>query len=115
MDASPTAPVTTADQPASSAPLRLTAKAVTQVKEVFQAQGFGGQYLMVRVVPSGCSGFGYEMVPLKEPKPADIVWEQDGLRIVTDALSSRYLAGCEVDFVVDPQLKNSGFKFSNPN
>ena len=106
---SPTVPVTQVP----SFPLRLTARAVAQVKQVQSQQGFEGYYLSVRVVPAGCSGFGYDLNLIKDVNPGDVVGEQDGIRLVTDALSQQYLAGTEVDYVVGTTA--AGFKFENPN
>lgn len=94
-------------------PVRLSAAAVTQVKEVIKAQGFEGYFFSIRVVPAGCSGLGYDLNLVKEAKPNDHVWEQDGVRITTDALSSKYLLGTVVDFVTS--VTGAGFKFENPN
>lgn len=94
-------------------PLRLTERAVAQVKEVMKSQGFENYFLSVKVTPSGCSGFGYDLNLLKESHADDVVWEQDGVKIATDAMSTAYLAGTEVDYVSDKMA--SGFKFSNPN
>jgi len=94
-------------------PFVLTDRASAQVKEVIKAQGFEGYFLSVRVVPSGCSGFGYDLNLIKESKPNDVLWEQEGVKIATDALSARYLQGTEVDYVTS--LQGAGFKFANPN
>ncbi len=94
-------------------PLRLTARAVEQVKAVQKQQKFDGYYLSVRVVPSGCSGFGYDLNLVKDVQPGELTGEQDGVKLVTDALSNTYLAGTEVDYVVG--TTGAGFKFSNPN
>lgn len=98
---------------APAAPLILTPRAVAQVKEVIKAQGFEGYFLSVKVIPAGCSGLGYDLNLLKDTQPDDVVWEQDGVRIATDAMSTAYLGGTEVDYVSD--MTASGFKFSNPN
>ena len=74
----------------------LTARAVEQVKEVMKAQGFDGYYLTVRVVPAGCSGLGYDLNLLKDTKVGDVLWEQDGIKLATDGMSTRYLDGTEV-------------------
>lgn len=110
-----TMPQTTAaaTEPQTSPALHLTPAAVTQVKNVIDAQGFEGYYLSIRVVPSGCSGFGYDLNLVKDAKPDDLSWEQDGVKVVTDALSTQYLTGTEVDYVVGET--GSGFKFNNPN
>ncbi len=94
-------------------PLRLTARAVEQVKAVQKQQHFDGYYLSVRVVPAGCSGFGYDLNLVKDVQPGELTGEQDGVKLVTDALSNTYLAGTEVDYVVG--TTGAGFKFSNPN
>jgi iron-sulfur cluster assembly accessory protein len=94
-------------------PVRLSEAAVTQVKEVIKAQGFEGYAFSIRVVPAGCSGLGYDLNLVKELKPNDQVWEQDGVRIATDALSSKYLEGTVVDYVTS--VTGAGFKFINPN
>jgi iron-sulfur cluster assembly protein len=113
MDSS-TAPQTgSAPAPVAPFPLKLTARAVEQVKTVQKQQGFEGYYLSVRVVPAGCSGFGYDLNLIKDVASTDVVGEQDGIRLVTDALSQQYLAGTEVDYVVGATA--AGFKFENPN
>lgn len=94
-------------------PVMLTEAAVKQVKEVIKAQGFEGYYFSIRVVPAGCSGLGYDLNLVKETKPSDLTWEQDGVRIATDALSSKYLDGTKVDYVTS--VTGAGFKFENPN
>jgi iron-sulfur cluster assembly protein len=112
----PAAPSTTpapAWEPTPLVPVRLTPGAITQVKEVIKAQGFEGYFFSIRVVPAGCSGLGYDLNLVKEAKPNDHVWEQDGIRITTDALSSKYLLGTEIDYV--SSVTGAGFKFGNPN
>jgi iron-sulfur cluster assembly protein len=93
--------------------LQLTQSAVEQVKEVMTQQGFQGHVLTVRVVPSGCSGLGYDLNLVKDARPDDTVWTQDGVTLATDAMSTQYLAGTVVDFVRTDT--SSGFKFNNPN
>jgi iron-sulfur cluster assembly accessory protein len=113
---------TTSQTPATTAPaweatphvpVRLSPGAIAQVKEVIKAQGFEGYFFAIRVVPAGCSGLGYDLNLMKEAKPGDHVWEQDGVRISTDALSSKYLLGTTVDYVTS--VTGAGFKFENPN
>ena len=114
MENTSTTTQTPAATPAQAAPvMRLTEAATQQVKEIIKAQGFEGHYLTVRVVPSGCSGFGYDLNLTKESRPGDVVWEQDGVKIATDEMSKQYLNGTEVDFVTG--LHGAGFKFNNPN
>jgi len=102
-----------APQAAPRAPVLLTEAAVRQVKEVIKAQGFEGYFFSIRVVPAGCSGLGYDLNLVKESKAGDTVWEQDGVKIATDGMSSQYLGGTEIDYV--SAITGSGFKFNNPN
>ncbi|NBD10603.1 MULTISPECIES: iron-sulfur cluster assembly accessory protein [Corallococcus] len=104
---------TPASQPAATAPVVLTAAALAQVKTVIQAQGFQGYFFSIRVVPSGCSGLGYDLNLVKETKAGDQLWEQDGVKIATDALSAQYLSGTHIDYVTS--ITGAGFKFENPN
>jgi len=113
MDAPAVAVPEATPAPSPGAPFRLTAQAVAQVKLVCQQQGFVGHHLSVRVVPSGCSGFSYDLNVIKDARPGDAVWEQDGVKIATDAQSARSLQGTEVDYVSG--LQGAGFKFLNPN
>jgi iron-sulfur cluster assembly accessory protein len=116
MDAPATAVAAVPAEPTTAAPskpIRLTAGAVAQVKLVCQQQGFATHHLSIRVTPSGCSGFGYDLNLVKDARPGDLVWEQDGVKIATDAQSARYLQGTEVDYVSN--LQGAGFKFHNPN
>jgi iron-sulfur cluster assembly accessory protein len=93
--------------------LTLSAGALAQVKDVIVQQGFEGYVLAVRVVPAGCSGLGYDLNLVKESKPGDFVWQQEGVTIATDAVSAKYLTGTLVDYVRSETA--AGFKFSNPN
>jgi iron-sulfur cluster assembly accessory protein len=111
----PSAPETTgtATATAENPVLQLTPGAVAQVKQVIAQQGFEGYFLAVRVVPAGCSGLGYDLNLVKESKPGDQVWTQDGISLTTDALSVKYLAGTVVDYQKSDTA--AGFKFQNPN
>lgn len=93
--------------------LTLSAAAVAQLKEVMQQQNLADHVLAIRVVPAGCSGLGYDLNLVKEGKPGDTTWQQDGITIVTDAISTKYLTGTEMDYVKGDTA--SGFKFNNPN
>jgi iron-sulfur cluster assembly accessory protein len=109
----PAANTSTAPQSTPTTPVRLTEAAVAQVKKVIQDQGFQDYYFSIRVVPAGCSGLGYDLNMVREAKPGDLTWEQEGVKIATDALSNKYLMGTEIDFV--SSVTGAGFKFNNPN
>ncbi|MGV3619916.1 MAG: HesB/IscA family protein [Archangium sp.] len=98
----------------SEAPaMTLTERAVAQVKQVISEHKLDGHFLTVRVVPAGCSGLGYDLNLIDTSKDGDLVWEQDGVKICTDAMSLQYLKGTVVDY--HSSTTASGFKFENPN
>lgn len=93
--------------------LTLTAAAMARVKAILAEQHLPQGYLVVRVVPAGCSGLGYDLGVSPDIKQGDATWEQDGVRMATDELSKKLLAGATLDFVKTGT--SEGFRFSNPN
>ena len=72
-----------------------------------------GNGLRVGVKPTGCSGYMYVVQPVKEVNDHDQVFVSQGVQIVVDDASLKYLDGTEVDFTREGL--NEGFKFVNPN
>lgn len=70
-------------------------------------------FLRVGVVGGGCSGLSYKLDFDNEIKPMDQVFEDKGLKIVTDLKSFLYLVNTELDF--SDGLNGKGFYFDNPN
>ncbi len=69
--------------------------------------------LRVFVQGGGCSGFQYGlMFEENGANLSDKIYESDGVRIVVDPISIRYLEGAEVDFVDSPT--GGGFTVKNP-
>jgi iron-sulfur cluster assembly accessory protein len=96
----------------SSSPLHLTERALARIREIMKAQGFEGYFFTLRVAPGGCSGLNYDPQLVKDARPGDILWEQDGLKLATDPLSYKMIDGTEIDFAAS--IQSAGFKFSNP-
>jgi iron-sulfur cluster assembly accessory protein len=116
MDATTLMPPQQSPAPADLAvesPVNFTAKAVEMVKDAIQREGLAGWGIRVGVVGGGCSGFQYSMDFEQESKDGDMTFEQDGIRLFVDPMSSMYLQGVTVDYVVG--LQGAGFKFTNPN
>lgn len=91
-------------------------KALDKVRHLMQEAGISGDpayFLRVGVVGGGCSGLSYKMDFDNEVKPADQVFEDKGLKIVTDLKSFLYLVNTELDF--SDGLNGKGFFFNNPN
>ncbi len=115
MDATTLAPVDRSPAPeaAPENPVVLTAKAVEMVKAAIAQEGLEGHGIRVGVMGGGCAGFQYSMDLEKEPRPDDQTKEQDGVKLYVDPMSSMYLQGVTIDYVVG--LQGAGFKFNNPN
>lgn len=70
-------------------------------------------FLRVGVVGGGCSGLSYKLDFDNEVKPMDQVFEDKGVKIVTDLKSFLYLVNTELEF--SDGLNGKGFYFDNPN
>ena len=55
-------------------------------------------FLRVGVVGGGCSGLSYKLDFDNEVKPMDQVFEDNGVKVVTDLKSFLYLVNTELDF-----------------
>ena len=100
-------------QTESGNPVVFTSKAVEMVKNAMATEKMEGHGIRVGVVGGGCSGFQYAMDFENQQREGDTIYEQEGLKIYVDPMSSMYLQGVTVDYVVG--LQGAGFKFSNPN
>lgn len=91
-------------------------KAKAKVKQLMQDAGVTGDqsyFLRVSVVGGGCSGLSYKLDFDNEQKPMDQVFEDNGVKLVTDLKSFLYLVNTELDF--SDGLNGKGFYFQNPN
>jgi iron-sulfur cluster assembly accessory protein len=104
---------TPADLGMDAPPVTLTAKAIEMVKEAIRQEGLEGHAIRIGVMGGGCAGFQYSMDFEKDARDGDVTFELDGVRVFVDPMSSMYLQGVTVDYVVG--LQGAGFKFSNPN
>jgi iron-sulfur cluster insertion protein len=94
--------------------INLTTNAAQKVKGLLDQERAalpdGG--LRIYVQGGGCSGFSYGMV-LDETGEGDQVFELEGVRVIIDPMSLKYLEGAEVDYKED--LMGGGFAIRNPN
>lgn len=91
-------------------------KALKKVAQLMDESGVGNDpsyFLRVSVVGGGCSGLSYKMDFDNETKPMDQVFEDKGMKIVTDLKSFLYLVNTELEF--SDGLNGKGFYFNNPN
>lgn len=91
-------------------------KAREKVSKLMEDAGIVGDtsyFLRVGVVGGGCSGLSYKLDFDNELKPTDQVFEDNGVKVVTDLKSFLYLVNTTLDF--SDGLNGKGFYFSNPN
>jgi iron-sulfur cluster assembly protein len=69
--------------------------------------------LRLGVKPTGCSGYMYVVETADSISATDTTFESNGIQLVIDPESLKYLDGTELDFARDGL--NEGFKFDNPN
>ena len=82
--------------------------------ELMSAEKLGDDYFIrVSVVSGGCSGLSYKMDFDNESQPNDQVFEDNGMKVVTDLKSFLYLCNTTLEF--SGGLNGKGFYFNNPN
>lgn len=90
----------------------LTPSAAERVRTYLEKRG-RGVGLRLGVKKTGCSGYAYVVNYADEIGEQDVVFEQDGLKVIVDTDSLGFVDGTEIDFV--RQGLNEAFKFHNPN
>jgi iron-sulfur cluster assembly accessory protein len=90
----------------------LTPSAADEVRALLEKPENAGKLLRVYVEQGGCSGMQYSMV-FDERRPDDLATEINGVSILVDPFSAKYLRGSVVDF--SDSLNAGGFKVTNPN
>ena len=92
--------------------ISLTAAAADRVKNFLGRRGHG-LGLRLGVKKTGCSGFAYVVNYADEVNPNDLVFEDQGVKVIVDKESLGLIDGTQVDFV--KQGLNEAFRFRNPN
>jgi iron-sulfur cluster assembly protein len=93
--------------------ITVTSKAAEKVKEFMKQEGREDLYLRVYVSGGGCAGLSYGMGFEEKADEDDAVIEENGVKLLVDSYSSRYLKGTEIDYI--ESLMGAGFKINNPN
>ena len=94
--------------------ISVTEKAKYKIQELLIAEGKPNESaIRVSVKGGGCSGLMYDLGFDTEIKPADQIFEDNGVRILVDKKSLLYLLGTTLDF--SDGLNGKGFQFINPN
>ncbi|MDX1931276.1 MAG: iron-sulfur cluster assembly accessory protein [Capsulimonadales bacterium] len=101
-------------QPETEPVVRLTPTAIKQIRRQQEKTGKVGWYLRLGVRGGGCSGLSYVIDMESEPDPDfDMVYEEDGIKVVVDRKSALYLKDSTLDYNIR-NLMEGGFVFENP-
>lgn len=85
-----------------------------KIMEIRHKENYGEDYfLRVSVTSGGCSGLTYNLDFDNQSRPDDQVFEDNGVRVVTDLKSFLYLFNSTLEFTAG--LNGKGFHFNNPN
>jgi len=98
---------------ADSAPLVFTGAAAGKVRELIAEEGNPELKLRVYISGGGCSGFQYGFTFDEARAEDDFAVDKDGVTLLVDPLSLKYLAGAEIDY--SESLTGAQFVIRNPN
>ena len=95
--------------------INVTESAASKISELLVEENKPDAGLRVFVQGGGCSGFQYGLMIDEGEGDAstDAVVEVNGVKLLVDPISARYLSGAEVDFV--DNITGGGFTIKNPN
>lgn len=92
--------------------INITPAAVAFIKASVEREKCHGIRLSIK--SGGCSGMSYEMGFVRDvPDPADVVVEQDGIKVYIAPKSALFLANMTMDYVTTPM--GGSIIFENPN
>lgn len=94
-------------------PVTITEKARIQLARLLAKDGREGVFLRIGVKGGGCSGLEYVTKLDVDRKALDQSADLDGVEVVCDAKSAKFLMGSTLDYTGN--LIGGGFKFENPN
>lgn len=85
-----------------------------RIHEIIRTKNLEDDYFVrVSVTSGGCSGLSYQMDFDNENRPNDQIFDDNGVRVVTDLKSFLYLCNTTLEF--SGGLNGKGFYFNNPN
>ncbi|MFD0868094.1 iron-sulfur cluster insertion protein ErpA [Chlamydia abortus] len=93
--------------------ISISDSAAEKIKELLAAEEIPNMFLRLGVKEGGCSGFSYSMGFDDEQSETDKVMDVNGLKVVVDEDSNKYLYGVEIDYK-DVGM-GGGFTIHNPN
>lgn len=94
--------------------LFISDSAIEKIEEIKEQESLADDFFVrVSVTSGGCSGLTYQMDFDNEIQPRDQIFEDKGMKVVTDLKSFLYLCNSTLEF--SGGLNGKGFHFTNPN
>ncbi len=95
--------------------IKVSDSARDRILEILRSEGKNAEewFLRVSVTSGGCSGLTYQLDFDNELKEGDQVFEDNGVRVVTDLRSYLFVHNSVLHFTAG--LNGKGFHFENPN
>jgi iron-sulfur cluster assembly protein len=103
----------TLSEQAITIPITLTQPAADAIREIMIQKNLQGYALRLYISGGGCSGYQYGLALDNRNRPEDTIIETEGVKLVVDEVSIKYLQGATVDYI--NEMPESGFKIINPN
>ncbi len=94
-------------------PVVIDPKALGALKRLVARKNDPTAFLRIGVKGGGCSGFEYVIKADTATTAFDVAIEMEGLKIVSDTKSSKFLQGSVLEFTGN--LMDNGIRISNPN
>lgn len=93
--------------------INISDSAMARIKQMLEQEETTDMFLRLGVNEGGCSGFSYGMGLDDQESEEDVHMDVNGLKVVVDKDSIRYLNGLEIDFKESGM--SGGFTIHNPN
>ena len=93
--------------------ITITSQAAVKLTELLRQQDDPAARLRLFIAKGGCHGYSYGMAFDPERRDGDQVIAQHGVELVIDPMSSRLLAGAQIDYI--KSVAGEGFTVRNPN
>ncbi|MBK7811515.1 MAG: iron-sulfur cluster assembly accessory protein [Saprospiraceae bacterium] len=94
--------------------IHVAESALEKINQIRHSENLDLQhFIRVSVTSGGCSGLSYNMEFDDTIQPNDQIFEDKGVKVVTDLKSFLYLFDSTLEF--SGGLEGKGFYFSNPN
>jgi iron-sulfur cluster assembly protein len=102
------------DSPETAPTLFVTSRAAKVMREQLLKRGTPDACVRFGIRGGGCTGYSY-LFEFEDngARKSDHVVVQDGVTVLVDPKSMRFLNGTQLDF--ETGMRGHGFKFANPN